>query len=58
MQMPLREYKHTKPPKNYNDKYNFSTIIFCGNVWTSNLGLLFFVLSIFDFLNISSNQLF
>ncbi len=48
MQMRLKGHKHTKPPKNCNDKYNLPTIIFCGNVWTSHLGLFLFVLTTFD----------
>jgi hypothetical protein len=32
--------KHTKPPKNCNHKYNFSTIKIFGNVCTSHLGFL------------------
>ncbi len=44
----LDGWKHTKPPQNYNHTYNFSTINFFGNVWTSHFGLFFLVLSIFD----------
>ncbi len=40
-------WKHIKPPKICNHKYNLSIIIIVGNVWTSHLGLFLFVLSIF-----------
>jgi hypothetical protein len=41
-------HKHTKPPRNCSHKYNISIIIIFGNVWTSHLGLVLLVLSIFD----------
>jgi hypothetical protein len=39
----LLGWKHTKPPKNCNHKYNLSTINFFGNVWTSHLKLFFLI---------------
>jgi hypothetical protein len=46
----LFRWKHIKPPKNYNHKYNFFTIFFFDN-GTSHLGFYLF-LSIFYYLNL------